>query len=75
MVEGAEEKAAAELRQLKQQFDLKRITAEVYEERRRPLLAVMLSGYGGGAEGPNRTKGAMPDAARDHADGFDLSGA
>ena len=51
VVEGAEEKAAAELRQLKQQFDLKRITAEVYEERRRPLLAVMLSGHGGGAEG------------------------
>ena len=75
VVEGAEEKAAAELRQLKQQFDLKRITAEVYEERRRPLLAVMLSGHGGVAEGPDRNKGAMPDAARDHADGFDLSGA
>ena len=45
-VEGAEEKAASELRLLKQQFDSGAITADVYEERRKPLLAIMIAGQG-----------------------------
>ena len=43
-VEGAEERAAAELRQLKQQHDSGQITSEVYEARRKPLLAIMIAG-------------------------------
>ena len=39
-VEGAEERAAAELRQLKQQFDSGAITSDVYEARRKPLLGM-----------------------------------
>ena len=43
-VEGAEAKASAELRQLKQQFDAGAITADMYKERQRPLLAIMVAG-------------------------------
>jgi len=43
-VEGAEEKAAAELRLLKQQFDSGVITTDIYEQRRKPLLAIMIAG-------------------------------
>jgi len=43
-VEGAEERAAAELRQLKQQHDSGQITSEAYEARRKPLLAIMIAG-------------------------------
>lgn len=47
-VEGAEEKAVAELRQLKQQLDSGAITADVYEERRKPLLVIMIAGQDDG---------------------------
>jgi len=43
-VEGAEEQAAVELRKLKGQFDQNLITADVYEAKRKPLLAIMIAG-------------------------------
>jgi len=47
-VEGAEEQAAVELRKLKGQFDQNLITADVYEAKRKPLLAIMIAGQNDG---------------------------
>jgi hypothetical protein len=66
-VEGAEERAAVELRQLKQQYDNGLIAADVYEQRRKPLLCIMIAGQDDG-------KVEMRDGGRQAAGGGGVRG-